>query len=40
VRLALGELSLRTGVEPSLLRSAAERCLSEVLEPARDRLLS
>jgi hypothetical protein len=40
LRLALGELALRSGVEVSALRAAAERGVRDVLEPARERLLS
>jgi hypothetical protein len=38
--LDLAELALRTQVDTSSLREAAQRGLSEVLEPARARLLS
>jgi hypothetical protein len=38
--LALAELALRTGVEVSALCAAAERGACELLEPARNRVLS
>ncbi|MDQ2642626.1 MAG: ferritin-like domain-containing protein [Myxococcota bacterium] len=40
LRLALGELSLRSGVDLAALCAMAERGVREVLEPARERLLS
>jgi hypothetical protein len=40
LRLALGELSLRSGVAVAELRAVAERGVREVLEPARERLLA
>jgi hypothetical protein len=40
LRLALGELSLRTGVDLSALQAAAERGARDVLEPARAGLLA
>ena len=38
--LNLAELALRTQIDISSLREAAQRGISEVLEPARARLLS